>query len=75
MSLRFASCLLALLTACAKQEAQTPQKPQAAAHPPTSSLRYVGSSTIGQGTMPELVAEFHARTGIKFSELKDHPQT
>ena len=70
MSRRLASCLLALLTGCAKQAARTPQNPQPAAHASTSSLRYVGSSTIALGAMPELVAAFSASAGIEFSEVK-----
>jgi len=67
MSHRFESCLLALLAvACAKQPDQQaePIQPQAA------DLQYVGSSTIGQGAMPELVTVFKQRTGIKFSTVK-----
>ena len=70
MSRRFESCLLALLTAaCAKQASQPAQPPPAVQAAP-SALRYIGSSTIGQGTMPELVKAFQEHTGIKFAEVK-----
>jgi phosphate transport system substrate-binding protein len=67
MSHRLEWCLLALITAaCAKQEDQQAQPVQ----PQAADLRYIGSSTIGQGAMPELVTMFKQRTGIKFSEVK-----
>lgn len=65
MSHRLEWCLLALLTAaCAKQPDQRPQSIQ------PQALRYVGSSTVGQGAIPELVTVFNQRTGIKFSDVK-----
>jgi len=64
MSHRLEWCLLALITAaCAKQEDQQAQPVQ-----PAADLRYVGSSTVGQGAMPELVTVFKQRTGIKVSK-------
>lgn len=33
------------------------------------TLRYVGSSTIGQGAMIDLVRVFQEKTGIKFTEV------
>jgi phosphate transport system substrate-binding protein len=70
MSRRFESCLVALLTAaCAKEASQSAQQPPAV-HAASSALRYIGSSTIGQGAMPELVKAFQEHTGIKFAEVK-----
>jgi phosphate transport system substrate-binding protein len=67
MPRRLQSCLAGLLiAACAKQPAESPKPPEAA----PADLRYVGSSTIGQGVMPGLVTAFTQRTGIKFSEVK-----
>jgi phosphate transport system substrate-binding protein len=67
MSRRFEGCVVALIAAaCAKQPDQQAQPAQQAAAP----LRYIGSSTVGQGAMPELVTVFQRRTGIKFSEVK-----
>jgi phosphate transport system substrate-binding protein len=67
MSHRFEWCLLALLAAaCAKQPDQQAQPVQQEA----ADLRYVGSSTVGQGAMPELITVFKQRTGIRFSEVK-----
>jgi len=67
MSHRFGWCLVALIAAgCTKQPDQQAQPVQT----PAPALRYIGSSTVGQGAMPGLVTAFAQRTGIKFSEVK-----